>query len=154
MAQLQSFAQWLAGHAGLVKSLSMKPCWKHRGNAVIGGLRFEAHLAAAQELLQLSIHAAGAPLAAGNSTRPSLPSTAAAAAAAAATEATTAAAAAAVTEDTALESIQQQQGLRLHSFSSSLPKAVDMLAALQVQHLTRVDLSLFRDAVTDSSALS
>jgi hypothetical protein len=42
----------------------------------------------------------------------------------------------------------------LHSFSSSLPKAVDMLAALQVQHLTCVELGFDHDAMTDSSALS
>jgi hypothetical protein len=63
------------------------------------------------------------------------PATAAAAAAVAAAAATT------LIGETAAGSDQQQHGLRLCSFSSSLPKAVDMLAALQVQYLTRVELS-------------
>jgi hypothetical protein len=41
----------------------------------------------------------------------------------------------------------------LSSFSSSLPTAVDVLAGLQVQHLTCVQLTFIR-AMTDSSALS
>jgi hypothetical protein len=65
-----------------------------------------------------------------------------------------AAAATALIGETAAGSDQQQHCLRLRSFSSSLPKAVDMLAVLQVQHLTRVELSLPRDAVIDSFALS
>jgi hypothetical protein len=155
MGQLHSFAQWLARHAGLVNSLSMK-----RGgmfNAAVG-LPYKAHLAAAQELLQLSIHAAGATQAAEDSTHLSAPCPAAAATAA------TAAAAEVSTETAAGGSQQQQhqqhqqhhhqkQGLRLRSFSSSLPKAVGMLAALQVQHLTSVGLGL-QEAMTDSSALS
>jgi hypothetical protein len=177
MARLQSFAQWLARHAGLVKSLyvSATPCSYINDNEVIDGLPYEAHLAAAQELLQLSIHAAG------DSTRLSAPLPGAAAAAertaskqqqqrgskavrkqqgdgnrcaAAAAAAAAAATAAIVTEETAEGSIlQQQQALCLRSFSSSLPKAVDMLAALQVQHLTCVELD-FRKANTDSSKLS
>jgi hypothetical protein len=77
MARLQSFAQWLARHAGLVKSLSMERSWKYGS---IDGLPYKAHEAAAQELLQLSIHAVGAPPA--DSTPPS-PAAAAAAATAA-----------------------------------------------------------------------
>jgi hypothetical protein len=58
-----------------------------------------------------------------------------------------------VTGLTAGDSSWQQQGLRLRSFNGRLPKAVDQLAALQVQRLTRVDLRLwFVEA--DSSALS
>jgi hypothetical protein len=158
MARLQSFAQWLARHAGLVKSLqvSMKPEWSSISTAPgelqwnckadVDGVPREAHLAAAQELLQLSIHAAGAPLAA-DSARASAPLPAAAEAAA-----TAAAVAPTVTDETAdgrrQQQQQQHQGLCLRSFSSSLPKAVDMLAALQVQHLTRVELNLYR-AITD-----
>jgi hypothetical protein len=166
MAQLQSFATWLAGHAGLVKSLSMKRCYKPWGNPVIDGLPYEAHLEAAQELLQLSIHAAaGAAPLIGDSMRPSVPvpaaagaavGAAAAAAAAAATTATVTAKTAAGSSLQQQQQQQQQQGLRLHSFSSSLPKAVDMLAVLQVQHLTHVEMNFprFHGAVTDSSALS
>jgi hypothetical protein len=76
-ARLQSFAQWLARHAGLVKSLSMEPCG--RWWPVTDGLPYEAHVAAAQELLLLSIHAAGAAPAAGASTQSSAPLPAAAA---------------------------------------------------------------------------
>jgi hypothetical protein len=134
MARLQGFAQWLAGHAGLVSSLEVvnEPGFIS-DNAAIGGPGFDDHLSAAEELLLLSIHAAGAPPAAGDSTRPAATSTAAAAA--------VAVAAATGTGETAAGSSQQQHGLRLRSFSSSLPNPVDMLAALQVQHLTRVELS-------------
>jgi hypothetical protein len=117
------------------------------------GLPYEAHVAAAQELLQLSIQAAGATQAAEDSICLTAPSPATAAA-------TAATAAAAVIGETAFggnqqqqQQQQQQQGLRLRSFSSSLPKAVDILAALQVQHLTAVDLG-FHGAMKDSSTLS
>jgi hypothetical protein len=112
-------------------------------------MAFQSYQEAAEEVLQLCIHEAAAPPA-GDDTQPSAPPPAAAATAAA-TVATTA------TDETAVESClkqqQQQQGLRLRSFSSSLPKAVDMLAALQVQHLTHVELGILA-AKTDSSALS
>jgi hypothetical protein len=117
MARLQSFAQWLPRHAGLVKSLGMQPWWRLSSNEAIEGRPYEAHLAAAQQLLQLSIHAAGAPPAAGDNTRQPTPA---------------AVASAAVAEETAAGCCQRQRGLRLRSFASSLPKAVDMLAALHV----------------------
>jgi hypothetical protein len=196
MAWLQSFARWLARHAGLVKSLYVgtTPCSYINDNEVIDGLPYEAHLAAAQELLQLSIHAAGdstrllAPLpgaaaaaertasrqkqqrgskaarkqqGGGNrsAAAAAAPSPAAAAAAVQTTSkqqrrsetgrkqqgggnhraAAAAATAATVAEETAEgSSLQQQQALCLRSFSSSLPKAVDIMAVLQVQHLTCV----------------
>jgi hypothetical protein len=107
----------------------------------------EAHLAAAEELLQQSIQTVAAPPAAADSARPSAPILAAAAATAA-TAATT------VTEEHLdVSSLEQQQGLCLRSFSSNLSQVVDMLAELQVQHLTRVELNLL-NAVTDSSTLS
>jgi hypothetical protein len=143
MPCLQSFAQWLARHAGLVKSISMKPPWSHIKD--IDGLPYKAHLAAAQDLLQLSIQAAGAPPA--ESMRWSTPSPAAAAAAA--TTVTDG-----IQEGSSQQQQQQQQGLRLRNFSSSLPKAVDVLAALQVQHLTRVELRFLNDGTTDSFGLS
>jgi hypothetical protein len=151
MARLRSFAQWLARNAGLVNSLSMKPVSSGSYDAAVDGLPVKAHVAAAQELLHRSIQAAGATQAAEDTTQLSAPLPAAAAAAAAA---------AAVTLETAVgrsqqqqQQQQQQQGLRLRSFSCSLPRAVDMLAALQVQHLTRVDLG-FEGAATDSCAPS
>jgi hypothetical protein len=140
MARLRSFAQWLARHARLVNRLKIS-CW----TPLIP--------AAAQELLQLSIHAAGATQAADHR----IPLSAPLPAAAAATTATAATAAAAAVKVAAAvggsQQQQQQQGLRLRSFSTGLPKAADMLAALQVQHLTSVEL-VFYNATTDSSALS
>jgi hypothetical protein len=48
---------------------------------------------------------------------------------------------------------QQQRSLRLCSFSSSFPKAVDMLSVLHPHSLTCVDLDL-SEATTGSLALS
>jgi hypothetical protein len=148
MVRLRSFAQWLAGHAGLVSSLTFQSVLPRFFYPPVDGLPYDAHMAAAQELLQLSLHAAGATQAAGDSTHSAAPEPAAAAAAA-------------VTVKTAAgasqqqQQQQQQQGLpvRLRSFSSCWPKAVDMLAVLHGQHLTSVRLCCYR-AMSDSSALS
>jgi hypothetical protein len=118
----------------------MKPCWWHWDYKVIDGLPYEAHLKAAQKLLLRSIRA--------SSRRRHVT----------VSDSTSSNSGITATEEFEEESSQQQQhGLRLHSFSSSLPTAVDMLAALQVQHLTCVELSSAHDArhpVTDSGALS
>jgi hypothetical protein len=43
------------------------------------------------------------------------------------------------------EKQQQQQGLRLQSYSSSLPRAVELLAVLQPHSLVHVDLGVCRN---------
>jgi hypothetical protein len=156
LPQLCSFAQWLARHAGLVSSIYMRPLTVYEDEDTIYGLPFEEHLEAAQELLQLSMHAAAAqpetaerqqaPAAVQPSAEPVLDTQAVAGGSGAVCS---------------LEVIQQQQqqqhcqqrGLRLCSFKSSLPRAVDMLAVLHPDSLTHVYLDL-ENITTSSTALS
>jgi hypothetical protein len=130
MLQLRSFAQWLPKHAALLKSIYL-PYMPDE----------------AEQLLQACMQAVSLQ-----------PPAAAAAAAATAEVARVSAAAEAASvpglEGPAQQQQQQQQGLRLHSFSSSLRKTSGMLALLNVQRLTHVDLDLLNmGPTTDSSAL-
>jgi hypothetical protein len=158
LPQLRSFAQWLTRHAELVRSLTVNVQPDYH-IPVVDGLPHDVHLEAAQELLQLALRDASAQQLAAHD----LP---AAADPAAATAASTAAAAAAISDLQGVRQQQQhqqqqqqwchQQGLRLHSFSSDLPKAADMLAVLNPHSQADVSLEWNYSSpyVTDSAALS
>jgi hypothetical protein len=168
LPRLSSFAQWLAGHAGLVRKIAIRLV-NLKDRVRDEGEPFEEHLKHAQELLQLSIHtAATLPSTAGG-----IPTAAAAPAAVPAASELPLAAAAAKTatrkraaltgpassakqrqqqQQRIWQQKQQQGNLRLRSFSSSLPKAVSLLEVLRPHHLTQLDLDL-RNAVTDNATL-
>jgi hypothetical protein len=127
LPQMQGFVQWLSRHAGLVRSISTKPIAYHmlESDASWLPVHGEAHLAAAQGLLQLSVQAATAQLGAEHGIPAEAAAAAApAAAAAAAGAAATAAAARAVgmfgvgQPQQQQQQQQQQRGLRLRSFNS------------------------------------
>jgi hypothetical protein len=159
LLQLKSFAQWLARHAGLVSSIDCRMTrFPNFFASNIDGLPGDEHLKAAEELLQLSIQAAATQLtqSGGEPAAAPLPVTAAPP-----VDAASGAAGLATAEPAALSSLaaagqqqcQQQQGLCLRSFSSTLPAAVGMLAVLQSHSLTSLNLHLAQ-ASADSSALS
>jgi hypothetical protein len=139
LQRLQSLAQWLGRHAGLLSSITVHPASRQHSYS-IDGMPYEEHLKAAQHLLQRSLHAATVPL----------PQAVAAAGAESAAVLTMEGLS---LQQQCQQQQQQQQGLRLRSFSSSLPKAVDMLAVLHPHSLTSLDLNL-RRAATDSATLS
>jgi hypothetical protein len=143
----------------MLVSLQASPCrlWRQDNSHAGGGWRDEAadaHLAAAQQLLQQSIAAA---VRQRSATAGMQASVAAAAAAAATSGLSAAGAVAAAVADLPGAGQQQQQslpqGLRLRSFNSGLPRAVNMFVALQLRTLAHMDLNM-EAARTDSAALS
>jgi hypothetical protein len=190
LQSLQSFAQWLPRHCGLLNSLSLHG---HRsGFWDEDNAGFINHVNAAQQLLKLSLQDAVRPptAAAGMPEAAAAPAAAGAVVAAAPAAAYAAvlssneetynqqqqvllitdlhaaslqpvnsAAATAVSVPVSnqvasqMQQQQQQQGLHLRSFSSNVPKVVDMVAVLPPDSLSCLQLNL-RNATTDSAALA
>jgi hypothetical protein len=172
LPQLNSFLQWLARHSGLLAGLSLYTC--------VDELPLNWQLVAAQQLLQQGLHAAATQLQTAGSSPAAAPVPAAAAMAAitaasvqdmhpAPLIAAAAAAADAAAEGSTIQAdatnaeaeagspeagqLQPRQGLHLRSFSSNLPTAVDILAALHLDSLTHLQLNL-EAAKTNSAALA
>lgn len=124
LLQLGSFTDWLQQHAGLVRSISTHASYLPHGTDVIQGLQKEVHYMTAVWLLRQALQLAALP--------PANEGPAALAVTAAGLQTP--------------QQQQQQQGLRLASFSSSLdePGAIGVLAALPAasHSLTHLDLSM------------
>jgi hypothetical protein len=121
LPQLHSFALWLPKHAALVKSITVDTGYLLPTDDV-HGLPADSHVDEVQRVLLQALQLAG--------TKSAPPAAAPASA--------TAAVSASVGGHTAAQQ-QQQEGWRLASFSSDLPRA-ELLAALPAHSLTHLDI--------------